>query len=94
MERTRQAVDELDIEIIPVIMSLSILINDPSMVEGIPVKSCRFIVKNGEAIVKNTENFLPGGDFERVSDSSNFKGWNWIDGPGKSSFRALRSKGS
>lgn len=92
LRRTRKAADELDIEIIPVIMSPSILMNDPNMVEGIPVKDCQFVVKNGKAIVKNTENLLPGGDFERMADDNTFEGWDWIDGPGKSSFRDTEVK--
>ena len=92
LERTKQAADEMDIEIIPVVMSPSILINDPSMVEGIPVKDCRFVVKDGRAVIRDTENLLPGGDFERMADGNNFEGWNWIDGPGKSSFRDTEVK--
>lgn len=92
LERTRWSADELDIEIIPVVMSPSILINDPSMVEGIPVKDCPFIVKDGNAMVKNTENLLPDGDFEKVVSGDNFQGWDWIDGPGISTFRDTEVK--
>lgn len=92
MERAKKIADEIGMEIIPVIMSTSILINDPSMVEGIPVKDCPFIVKDGKAVVKNTENLLPAGDFEKITSDDNFEGWNWIDGPGKSTFRDTEIK--
>jgi hypothetical protein len=86
LERTKQAADETNMEIIPVVMSPSILINDPNMVEGIPVKNCRFVVQDGEATVMNTKNLLPGGNFEVTADENTFTDWDWIDGPGKSSF--------
>jgi len=90
LQRAQQAAEQLDIEIIPVIMSPSILINAPDMVEGIPVKDSLFIVKDGQAVVVNTENLLSGGGFEKLNNS--FAGWDWIDGPGKSSFRDTEIK--
>jgi len=92
LERTQKVAEELDIEIIPIIMSPSILINEPSMVEGIPVKDTLFIVKDGQAVVKNTENLLPDGGFEKLNEKNSFSGWEWIDGPGKSSFRDTEIK--
>ena len=92
LERTQKVAEELDMEIIPVVMSPSILINDPSMAEGIPVKNCPFIVKDGKAEVKNTENLLPAGNFEKMKGENDFEGWDWIDGPGKSTFRDTEIK--
>jgi hypothetical protein len=92
LQRVQQAAEELDIEIIPVIMSPSILINNPSMVEGIPVKDCLLIVEDGKGMVKNKANLLSGGGFERLNEGNSFEGWDWIDGPGKSTFRDTEVK--
>lgn len=98
LRRTKKAADEIGIELIPGVMgvgySSSILSNNPNLAEGIAVKDCTFVVKNGKATVANSSNLLPFGGFEEAKDNRPL-GWDWVDGPGKSLFhdRAIKQTG-
>ena len=87
LKRARQAADDAHIELIPCVMPVgysgSILMNNPNLAEGIPVKDCPFLVQRGQATVADTSNLLPFGDFEH-SAGNKLPGWDWTDGPGKS----------
>ena len=82
LQRTRQAADEIGIELIVGVMSVGysndILQNDPDLAEGIAVKDCLFQVKDGLATVADTEERLPGGGFEAMK-GNRFDGWDWQD---------------
>lgn len=87
LERVRAAAERIGIELIPCVCPIgysnAVLQNDPNLAAGLPVKECVFVVQDGKATAANTENLLPGGAFEQaVRDKP--RGWNWIDGFGKS----------
>ncbi|MBI1369072.1 MAG: hypothetical protein GC162_10510 [Planctomycetes bacterium] len=87
LTRTRDAARNLGIELIPCVMpigySASILINNPNLAEGIPVRDCDFVVHDGKATVADRANLLPGGNFEKPGKNAP-AGWDWIDGFGVS----------
>ena len=87
LARTRAAADKLGIELIPCVMPIgysgSILINDPNLAEGLPVREQLYLVHGGQAFVADTSNHLPGGDFESAGKNAP-SNWDWIDGFGKS----------
>jgi len=82
LKRAKEASDRLGIELIPGVMpigySSSILMNNPQLAEGIPVKDCLFKVSGGQATVADTRNLLPGGDFEKA-ERNRPAGWSWVD---------------
>ena len=86
LERTRQAAEQLKIELIPAVMPIgysnSILQNNPNLAAGLPVKDCLFVVSGTEAKVPQ-DNLLPGGAFETAARRMP-SGWDWIDGFGAS----------
>ncbi len=87
LERVRAAADRIGVELIPCVCPIgysnSVLQNDPNLAAGLPVKECAFVMKDGLATVANTDNLLPGGAFEAaVRDKP--RGWDWVDGFGKS----------
>ena len=89
LRRTAQAADELGLEIIPMVGSFGysndILQNDPNLAEGLAVRDCPLIVRNGNAVSSEDVNLLPGGAFEQWK-GDNPIGWDYVDGPGKSAF--------
>lgn len=94
LERTRAAADKLGIELIPCVMPIgysnSILQNNPNLAAGLPVKDCRFVVKDGRAVAA-AENLTPGGDFEEA-DKRRPAGWDWIDGFGTSTALDMKTR--
>ncbi|TWT53668.1 hypothetical protein Pla22_12980 [Rubripirellula amarantea] len=82
MQRIRRAAAQADVELIPCVMPVGysnpILQNDPNLAAGLPVKNCRFLVRNGEATAIS-ENLIPSGDFEQAGKNAP-EGWDWIDG--------------
>jgi hypothetical protein len=89
LRRTAKAADELGLEIIPLIGSFGysndLLQNDPNLAEGLAVRDCPLIVHDGKAVSAEDVNLLPGGDFEKWK-GDNPVGWDYLDGPGKSTF--------
>jgi hypothetical protein len=88
LERTRAAADRIGIELIPGVMpigySSSLLINNPHLAAGIPVRDCEMVVKSGRAEIANSANMLKGGAFEQAQKHRP-TGWGWIDGFGNTS---------
>jgi len=86
MRRAKAAADRIGIEIIPAVVgvgwSTAILQNNPNLAEGMEVKDCLLVVRDGKATVANTENLLPMGDFETL-ENGKLAGWSWYDSPGK-----------
>ncbi len=89
LDRLRRTADELKLELIPCVMpvgySNSILQNDPNLAEGLPVRGAELRVRDGKATPAEPRNQLPFGDMEQSRDNK-ILGWDWIDGPGKTSF--------
>ncbi len=88
LERTRLAAAELGLELIPCVAPIgysnSILWNNPNLAEGIPMKDCPMIVRDGKATVANESNLLTGGAFENA-EKQRPTGWDWCDGFGSTS---------
>lgn len=97
LERTHQAAERIGIELIPAVMPVgysgSILMNNPNLAEGIAVRDCPMVVTDGKAVVADAENLLPFGGFEDPAGDK-LPGWDWVDGPGLSSFADTKSKHS
>jgi hypothetical protein len=89
MRRTAKAAQEAGVEIIPMVGSFGysndLLQNDPNLAEGIAVRDCPFVVHDGKAVQTDDANLLPAGDFETFKGDSP-AGWDYVDGPGKSTF--------
>ena len=87
LKRVRQATDQIGVELIPCVMpvgySNSILMNNPNLAEGIPVRDCPFIVRGGQAVLADAAELLPGGGFEEAA-AKGFAGWDWMEGFGQS----------
>jgi hypothetical protein len=76
IERVKKLAAELRLEIVPSLLPIGysndLLWNEPNLIEGLPVKSARFVVKGGVAVPDSRLSFK-GGSFERASD------WDWKD---------------
>lgn len=76
-EAVKAAAALLKIEIVPAIFHIgysnAMLFHDPNLVEGMPVKDMKLVVRDGVATVPEAEVSLPGGDF------SDLKKWSWKD---------------
>lgn len=88
-ERFKAICKELNLEIIPTVMSFGysdgILAHDPNLVEGLPVKNTPFIVRGDTAVpVGNGQNLVPGDFEQRKGDQ--FSGWRFQDEPGGGTF--------
>ncbi len=88
MRRVARAAADIGIEIIPMVGSFGysndILQNDPNLAEGLAVRDCPFVVRDGKA-APDDANLFPAGDFETFK-GDNPAGWDYVDGPGKSAF--------
>lgn len=78
------------LELIPCVMPIgysgSIVGNDPSLAEGLPVRDAVFVARGGVARLEpDPPVSLPGGDFERAQ-GHRFEGWDWQDNAGTSIF--------
>ncbi len=86
--RLRDKVRELGMELVVGCMSIGysggILVHDPNLAEGMPVRDMPYVVTGGQARpVHDPRLELPGGDFENV-ENGRFGGWDWYDYPGQS----------
>jgi hypothetical protein len=100
-ERVRKAAEAANIELIPLAMRINgysngTLANNPNLAEGMPVRDCVFQVQDGQAMVAESQNLLPFGDFENFSQPDRPDGWGFVDAPGKVSFedRDVRHSGA
>ncbi len=89
LKRAVKAAEEAGVEIIPMTTSFGysndLLQNDPNLAEGIAVRDCPFVVHDGKARPAEDANLLPMGDFETFKGDA-AAGWDYVDGPGKSTF--------
>ncbi len=88
LRRTRDAAPRLGIELIPAVFPIgysnSLLQNNPHLAEGLPVRDCRMVVRNGNAVIADDTNLLPGGAFEKAA-ARTVTGWDFVDGFGTTS---------
>lgn len=88
-ERFKTVCQELQLEIIPAVMSFGysdgILAHDPNLVEGLPVKDAHFVVRGDTAIAVDGHKNLVPGEFEQHKGSQ-FTGWGFQDEPGAGTF--------
>lgn len=92
--------DQLGLEVIPCVApfgySDGILAHDPNLAEGLPARDVPLRVTGNTARVAMFDKpLLRGGDFEQFREDQ-VAGWNYQDGPGKSSFvdREVRHGGA
>ncbi|MBM4017879.1 MAG: hypothetical protein FJ288_06040 [Planctomycetes bacterium] len=83
LARARRAAEALGIEIIPAVCpvgySNSILVNNPHLAEGIPVRDCPMLVRGGRAGAADQRDLLAGvGGFEE-DRGGRPTGWNYVD---------------
>ncbi len=75
----KQTTEQLSIDIYPLIGSIgnaaAMLVRDPNLAEGLPVKKALFIARKGHAeVVPDPPLHIRGGDFEQ-SQGKKFAGW-------------------
>ena len=82
LARTKKAAEDLGIELIVSVFSIGysndILQNNPDLAEGIAVRDCPMIVRDGKAAVAGATNLVQGGGFEET-DGKRIAGWDWMD---------------
>ena len=95
LERARQTAADLGLDLVPCVMpigySTALLMNNPDLAAALPVRDAPFVVAGGQATVADRANLLPGGAFERFTKGPP-DGWDFVDGPGKSTFADAQVK--
>lgn len=86
------------IEVIPNLLAVGyadgLLIHDPNLIEGQPVKDCLFTVNSGQAqAVQDPGTVIVNGGFE-THNGNQFPNWNQMDGAGVSTFADAGRTGS
>ena len=88
MARVQQAAEKAGIEIIPSVCPIGysegLLLHDPNLAEGVPVKDAPFLVKKGRAVLESAVR-LRNGNLEDVK-GDRFVGFSYQDDPGKSTY--------
>ncbi len=83
VEALKQAAKLYGLDLIPKVMGNA---HDQNYTEGVPVKEALFVARDGTATFQpDNPTELRGGDFERAI-GDRFQGWQFQDGPGKSTF--------
>jgi hypothetical protein len=87
-EKVKKAAAAAGMEIIPAVgpfgYSTGILVHDPNLAEGVPVKDAPFVVKNGLAVLDSTAGLKNGGFEEANGDK--FAGLAYQDSPGSGTY--------
>lgn len=96
MGQVKQTAQELNLQLIPTLSgpgyASGILAHDPNLAEGPPVRDAPFVVKNGQAdIAQSLRSGLKNPGFEEATHDQ-FKGLDFQDGIGKSTFQDLQIK--
>jgi hypothetical protein len=78
VDRVKKIATELHLEIVPALFSIGhsndLLWHDPNLIEALPVRDARFVVRGGEARLQAERPvLLKGGDFSDLGQ------WNWKD---------------
>jgi hypothetical protein len=88
-ERVKKAAAAAKLEIIPVVFPLGwssgLLVHEPNLAEGVPVRNAPFVVKDGQALLVPTDTGFKNGDFE-AAKGDRFTGFRVQDEPGKFTF--------
>jgi hypothetical protein len=86
--RVKKAADAANIELIPLVFpigySKGILVHDPNLAAGLPVKDAPFVTKDGRAVPASPPVRIENGDFEAATGDRLLKLGQ--DGPGKFTF--------
>jgi hypothetical protein len=89
VERVKKAAAEHKIELIPTVMPIGysdgLLMHDPNLAEGLPVKDAPFVVRGKELVAAGEPVKLANGDLEEARGDT-FTGFAFQDEPGKSTF--------
>jgi hypothetical protein len=89
VERLKKAAAEHKIELIPCVFPIGysdgILVHDPNLAEGVPVKDAPFAARGKELVPAGQSVKFVNGDFERARGDT-FTGFSFQDEPGKSTF--------
>jgi hypothetical protein len=88
-ERVKKAAADARLEIIPAVFPIGysggLLVHDPNLAAGVPVKDAPFVVKGGQVVPAAAGTGLKNGDFETAT-GDRFAGVGFQDDPGKSTF--------
>jgi hypothetical protein len=86
--RVKKAAEAANIELIPLVFpigySKGILVHDPNLAAGLPVKDAPFVTKDGRAVPASPPVRIENGDFEAATGDRLLKLGQ--DGPGKCTF--------
>jgi hypothetical protein len=89
VERLKKAAAEHKIELIPCVFPIGysdgILVHDPNLAEGVPVKDAPFVARGKELVPAGEPVKFANGDFEQARGDK-FAGFNFQDEPGKATF--------
>ena len=89
LRRVRRAADDFNMQLIPCVMPIgysgSILQNNPDLAAALPARDVEFVCQGDSAVVADRRNLLLFADFEN-GESPDRSGWDFVDGPGKSTF--------
>jgi hypothetical protein len=89
VERLKKAAADHKIELIPCVFPIGysdgLLVHDPNLAEGVPVKDAPFVARGKELVPAGEPVKLANGDFEQARGDK-FIGFNFQDEPGKATF--------
>ena len=89
VERLKKAAAANKVELIPCVFPIGysdgLLMHDPNLAEGVPVKDAPFVARGKELVPAGEPVKLVNGDFERARGDT-FTGFSFQDEPGKSTF--------
>jgi hypothetical protein len=89
VERVKKAAAQHKIELIPTVMPIGysdgLLVHDPNLAEGLPVKNAPFVARGKELVPTGEPVKFVNGGFEQARGDT-FTGFSFQDDPGKSTF--------
>jgi hypothetical protein len=89
VERIKKAAAERKVELIPCVFPIGysdgLLVHDPNLAEGVPVKDAPFVAKGKELVPAGAPAQFVNGNFE-LARGDTFAGFSFQDEPGKSTF--------
>jgi hypothetical protein len=89
VERVKKAAADRNIELIPCVFPIGysdgLLVHDPNLAEGVPVKDAPFVAKGKELVPAGEPVTFVNGGFEQARGDT-FAGCSFQDEPGKSTF--------
>lgn len=89
VERLKKAAADRKVELIPCVFPIGysdgLLVHDPNLAEGPPVKDAPFVAKGGELVPAGEPLHLRNGNFEQARGDA-FAGFGFQDEPGRATF--------